>query len=73
MKWLDKLPWIIVIVTVVTMGLAPYKPEPHVLEKLDMLVSGNLSRPIDIGDFILHISPWLLLVLKTLRQFTRGR
>ncbi len=73
MKWLDKLPWLIVIVTVVTMGLAPYKPEPHVWEKLNMLMAGTLSRPLDIGDFFLHVTPWLLLILKTLREFSRSR
>ncbi len=73
MKWLDKITWLIVIVTVLTLGLAPYKPEPHVLEKLGMLLTGSLSRPVDIGDLVLHVTPWLLLILKTLREFTRSR
>lgn len=73
MKWLDKIPWLIVLVTVVTMGLAPYTPEPHVWEKLNMLVTGLLVKPVDIGDLVLHITPWFLLILKTLREFTRSR
>ena len=73
MKWLDKLPWLIVIVTVLTMGLEPFAPEPHAWEKLNMLITGTLVKPIDIGDFILHMTPWLLLVLKTVREVTRNR
>lgn len=69
MKWLDKLPWLIVIVTVLTIGLAPYVPQPHVVEKLNMLVEGSLAKPIDIFDFLMHGTPWVLLILKTIRQF----
>jgi len=70
MKWLDKLPWLIVIVSVATLGLAPYAPEPHVVEKLKMLVAGNLVKPIDIFDLLMHGSLWVVLVLKIIRQFT---
>lgn len=68
MKWLDKIPWLIVIVSVVTLGLAPYMPVPHIVEKLTLLTAGELSRPIDIFDLFLHGTPWLLLVLKSVRQ-----
>lgn len=69
MKWLDKLPWIMVVVFTLTIGLAPFAPEPHVIEKLKMLSAGNLARPIDIFDLLMHGSPWVLIVLKTIRQF----
>jgi len=69
MKWLDKLPWMIVIVTVLTIGLAPYVPQPHVVEKLNMLVAGSLAKPIDMFDLVMHGTPWVLLILKTIRQF----
>lgn len=52
------------ILIAVTLGLAPFMPEPHIWEKLKMLFSGTLKRPIDIFDFALHGVPWLLLVLK---------
>jgi len=69
MKWLDKLPWIIIIVTVLTIGLAPFLPEPHVLQKIKMLLAGTLAKPIDIFDLLMHGTPWVILVLKTIRQF----
>ena len=70
MKWLDKLPWFMVIVITLTIGLAPFAPEPHVVEKLKMLVAGDLARPIDIFDLVMHGSPWVLIILKTIRQFS---
>jgi hypothetical protein len=39
-----------------------------VLEKLGMLFSGELSKPIDIFDLLLHGTPWVLLAVKLVRQ-----
>lgn len=58
------LPWSILIVLCATLGLAPFVLEPHVWEKLKMLATGNLTQPMDIFDFVLHGTPWLLLILK---------
>jgi hypothetical protein len=67
MKKLSAISWPVVIILCLTLGLAPYTPEPHVWQKLQMLLSGTLTRPIDILDFILHGAPWVLLVLKVVR------
>ncbi|MFV1875119.1 RND transporter [Nioella sp.] len=70
---LDAIPVIYLILASLTLGLAPFTPEPHIWEKLRMLAGGTLSRPIDIFDLILHGLPWLLLILRLIpvRQ-TRG-
>ena len=47
-----------------TLGLAPFTPEPHVWEKLKMLTAGTLSNPVDIFDFAMHGLPFILLLLK---------
>lgn len=47
-----------------TLGLAPFVPEPHIWEKLKMLANGTLSRPIDIFDLLMHGTPWVLLGLR---------
>jgi hypothetical protein len=60
---LDKVPWAIIILLCLTLGLAPYKP-PHIIEKIQMLAGGRLVRPIDWFDLFLHGMPWILLVLK---------
>ena len=64
MNWLDKIPLGILVLACATLGLAPFVPEPHVWEKLKMLAAGELHRPIDIFDLIMHGAPWLLLLAK---------
>jgi len=61
---IDRLPWVLVILVCLTLGLAPFVPEPHIVEKLRMLVKGTLSRPLDIFDLLLHAAPFLVLLAK---------
>jgi len=44
-----------------TLGLAPFFPEPHVVEKLGWLYKGLPFRPIDVFDLFLHGAPWIWL------------
>ena len=64
MSWIDGLPLPLVLVAAVLLGLAPFRPEPHLWEKLKMLASGTLVRPIDIFDLLLHATPVALLLVK---------
>ena len=68
MNFLDQTPWNLAIIAALTLGLAPFFPEPHIWEKLKMLIAGDLAKPIDIFDLVLHAAPWLLLLLKVLRE-----
>ncbi|NTV14871.1 MAG: RND transporter [Desulfobulbaceae bacterium] len=52
------------------MALAPFVPQPHLLEKLKMLTAGRLVKPLDIFDLFLHLIPLLLLVAKVVRGVT---
>ena len=61
---LIKVPLSLLIVLCLTLGLAPFTPEPHVWQKLAMLVSGELSKLVDIFDLIMHGAPWALLFVK---------
>jgi hypothetical protein len=70
MTWIDNLPWLVVIVLCLTLGLAPYMP-PHIWEKLQMLAQGRLTRAIDWFDLLLHAFPWVLLILKAVRTVLR--
>ena len=56
-NWLDKIPTTTLLLVALTLGLAPFAPEPHVWEKLKMLAAGDLTRPIDIFDLIFHLTP----------------
>lgn len=67
MEFLDRISWSIAIIGVLTLGLAPFVPEPHIWEKLKMLAKGTLTRPIDIFDMWFHAVPWLLLFAKAMR------
>ena len=62
-KFIDSLPWGILIIACLSIGLAPFNP-PHIVEKLQMLFKGRLERPIDWFDLFMHGLPWLLLLLK---------
>lgn len=66
MKWLDSIPYVLIAPLAILLALAPFSPEPHLWEKLNMLFAGTLTRPIDIFDLFLHGTPLLLLVLKIL-------
>ncbi len=73
MKWLDRIPLSLLLPLAVLMALAPFVPEPHLWEKLKMLASGTLVKPIDIFDLFLHGTPLLLLALKLLSGLSRKK
>lgn len=64
MKILDSIPLSVIVILCLTLGLAPFSPQPHVWEKLKMLLDGNLSSPIDIFDLVMHGFPFILLIFK---------
>ncbi|MDJ0881502.1 MAG: RND transporter [Gammaproteobacteria bacterium] len=64
LKVIDSIPLPFYIVLSLFLGLAPFFPEPHLVEKIKMLQAGELSRMIDIFDLVLHATPWILLIIK---------
>lgn len=66
---LTQLPWPVVIVACLTVGLAPFAP-PHIWEKLRMLFRLQLVRPIDWLDLLMHGTPWVLLIVKAWVELT---
>jgi len=69
MRFLDRISWSVALVLAVFLGAAPISPEPHLVEKLRMLVQGQLVRPLDMFDLAMHGAPIVLLVLKAWRSF----
>ena len=67
----DKIPYSILIVFAVFMFLAPFKPMPHVFEKVIMLKNGTLTKPIDIFDLFFHLFPTIILLFKIYRSFSK--
>jgi hypothetical protein len=71
MAILDQIPISLIVLACLTLGLAPFFPEPHVWEKLKMLVAGELVKPVDVFDLLMHAALFAVLGLKLLRM-TRG-
>ena len=72
MAILDQIPLQVAIIAALALGLAPFFPEPHIWEKLKMLASGTLVRPIDIFDLLLHAAPFAVLAAKLARMALKG-
>ncbi len=72
MKWLDRAPLSLIAIIAILLALAPFGAEPHLWQKLKMLFTGSLHRPIDILDLLLHGAPAIVLVVKLVRV-TRAR
>ena len=72
MQFIDNIPLSVLLILCVLLGLAPFVPEPHIVEKLRMLTQGNLKKPIDIFDFLYHSAPFIFLILKLIRMKSGG-
>lgn len=69
MKWLDKIPLGPLVLAAIFMSLAPFKPQPHLWEKLNMLIAGTLVKPIDIFDLFWHSFLIILVVIKLVYKY----
>tara|TARA_B100000809_G_scaffold174181_1_gene171441 strand:- start:1215 stop:1436 length:222 start_codon:yes stop_codon:yes gene_type:complete len=57
----------IIIVLCLTLGLAPFFPEPHIWGKLKWIAGGANSLQLkDWFDVLLHRFPWVLLIRLTI-------
>lgn len=63
----------ILIPLALLLGLAPFYPEPHLVEKLRMLSTGRLARPLDIFDLLWHGWPFILLGYRLTRDLANGK
>jgi len=68
LKILDKIPYPLLIVFAIMMLALPIRPMPHVVEKIIMLTSGTLTRPVDVFDLFFHLFPLLLLIMKFIKE-----
>lgn len=55
--------WSIVLIACLTIGLAPFTPEPHIWGKLRWIAGGGSGMTVmDWLDLLFHGLPWLLLL-----------
>lgn len=61
----------VLIPLVLLLGFAPFYPQPHIVEKLGMLLAGTLKKPIDIFDLFWHAWPFVLLLYRIVRDMVQ--
>lgn len=55
--------WKTVLIFCLTLGLAPFTPEPHIVANLRWVAGGAVGMElINWGDLLMHGLPWLLLI-----------
>lgn len=69
LKKINQIPFTPLLIVALMLGLTPFFPEPHLLEKTRMLLQGTLQRPLDIFDLLMHATPVLLLTLRLAAHF----
>ena len=53
----------LVILACLTLGLAPFVPEPHIIGKLRWIAGGaHGMQAVDWFDTLQHGAPWLVLI-----------
>jgi len=54
--------WLFWLVASLTLGLAPFTPEPHIWGKIKWIAGGAIGMTIqDWFDFLMHGFPWIML------------
>lgn len=60
------------LLTSLTLGLAPFVPESHIVGKLRWVAGGaNGMQAMDYFDLILHGSPWIWLGVSVILVFKK--
>ncbi|MEY3405073.1 MAG: hypothetical protein ACO263_03380 [Cyclobacteriaceae bacterium] len=61
----------LILVVCLTLGLAPFFPEPHIVGKLRWVAGGAVGmKSIDWFDLLFHGFPWILLLMSVGYRFS---
>jgi len=71
--FIDRLPTLPIIIIGVWMGLAPFVPEPHLVQKFLMFVNNDPFKLIDVFDVFMHGGLAALAILKIWREMEKRR
>ncbi len=62
------------LVAALTLGLAPFFPEPHIWGKIKWVAGGAVGmKPLDWFDLVLHGAPWIWLGATLVRMLLVGK
>ncbi|MBT8221247.1 MAG: rhodanese-like domain-containing protein [Bacteroidia bacterium] len=62
------------LIASLTLGLAPFVPEPHIVGKIRWIAGGaHGMQMIDYLDLIMHGLPWILLIIFLVKFIKHGR
>ena len=65
--------WKLIIMLCLTLGLAPFSPEPHIVGKIKWIAGGAVGmKPMDWFDVVLHGFPFILLIRLLLLKLTQN-
>ncbi|HNF85999.1 MAG TPA: RND transporter [bacterium] len=51
-----------------TLGLAPFFPEPHIWKQIVNIANGTFTEPLDWFDLAMHGAPWIWLIYALVKQ-----
>lgn len=71
-KLLDRIPYLALVIMTFIGAVVPFE-KPHLAEKTTMLLSGELSRPIDVIDLFIHSLPLILIAAKAVRDLSQRK
>lgn len=65
---------LLALIATLTLGLAPFFPEPHFFGKLRWLMGGaNGMKPMDWFDLLMHGAPWVWLAIELIRLLIKRK
>ncbi|KPM46654.1 hypothetical protein [Jiulongibacter sediminis] len=64
--------WLMPLMVSLTLGLAPFMPEPHVWGKIKWVLGGaNGMQVMDWFDLAMHGAPWIWLIITVIQSFKK--
>lgn len=61
---------VLALIASLTLGLAPFTPEPHLFGKIKWVLGGaNGMQAMDWFDLVMHGAPWIWLMVEIIRYF----
>lgn len=64
--------FLIALVASLTLGLAPFFPEPHLFGKIKWVLGGaDGMQVMDWFDLAMHSAPWIWLIVEVIRLVSK--